>query len=99
ARLYRPSFPTRRSSDLDAVTRQKPGACGRRAAHDRLDERRAALLAEVDADAGDLAAERFVLALDLVRCQKDGVAGIAQGVDEARSEEHTSELQSLAYLV
>src|SRR5205823_13469916 len=94
--LSLPSFPTRRSSDLDEL--QRVG----RLFHDDLQLRALALagslqhvvgaallaarrLADADPDAGEVG--RMQVLLDR-----------AQPV-VARSEEHTSELQSLAYLV
>src|SRR5205823_14117324 len=84
------SFPTRRSSDLDA------GPLGR-LPHQRLDGSLEAELVEETGPrlAGDAAHDlhRLVHPLGKRRVAQSEDAGIG------RSEEHTSELQSLAYLV
>src|SRR5205823_12995956 len=88
------SFPTRRSSDLghrvDAIRQVLPGA-GNAAHH--------CLAAEL-AFGADLARHARHLAgkgIELVHHGVDGVLELENFA--ARSEEHTSELQSLAYLV
>src|SRR5205823_11556131 len=82
------SFPTRRSSDLGVVGGSVPGGGNRR--DDRVSE-----LDHVTVG------QRDVLELDPgVGRQIRGRAGaLGERRQSGRSEEHTSELQSLAYLV
>src|SRR5262249_61627238 len=73
-----PSFPTRRSSDLDGARARTP-----------LVEQ-----ADRDGEAGHAAAE-VVRPVDRI----DGTNNFGRGMPGFRSEEHTSELQSLTNLV
>src|SRR5205823_11550969 len=94
-----PSFPTRRSSDLDHVAPGRRGLLHAEAevAQARLDEDRLG-----HAEGGLDHEERTAIQPQDV-LENDRVSGQPERVrrlDEAlRSEEHTSELQSLAYLV
>src|SRR5205823_7010978 len=88
------SFPTRRSSDLSSEGRVHLNGFDEAGVNSRESDRARARPIQsgnqllIDAAGEDL---------------EDGVQhfgrGYAQTVDETRSEEHTSELQSLAYLV
>src|SRR5205823_9213505 len=83
------SFPTRRSSDLE-VRRRRERSRGRRSVrHPRG-----------DLDQAFHAAERLGQLEELRSCdQRDRFLGRLCEERDHRSEEHTSELQSLAYLV
>src|SRR5205823_13112378 len=91
-----PSFPTRRSSDLVGLQ------AGADAAVDRPARGRSAVLDREDVPAG---LRRVPAAPDQtgrrVGVEERAVDGGARQLerDRRRSEEHTSELQSLAYLV
>src|SRR5205823_8445737 len=89
-----PSFPTRRSSDLTpGRTRPSP------AAHRRHGELVAAASLAIDL----LAFAEFQLAREtdahFAQARPRARHGDALAIEFRRSEEHTSELQSLAYLV
>src|SRR5205823_13033201 len=82
------SFPTRRSSDLGDAPRGSTAPARARSRRPRAPRTRASCEPE---QARDLLLEE----VDLVA----GLAEVREQAQVARSEEHTSELQSLAYLV
>src|SRR5205823_12773165 len=92
----RPSSPTRRSSDLPVVGGHSAGGVRRILEHVVF---RIRLTVNHGLDLGADRDQRFAEAIELVlrfalgRLDHDGSR------DRKRSEEHTSELQSLAYLV
>src|SRR5205823_10512815 len=99
AHRHQHSFPTRRSSDLETLRKRgvrvvEPGdgylACGM-SGPGRLAENEAIVAAVMEAlgASQELAGETVLITAGPTR----------EKIDPVRSEEHTSELQSLAYLV
>src|SRR5205823_14622494 len=93
---YLPSFPTRRSSDLVRERlRQRLHARDPRVHHHELGAAAVLALAEQD----PALPVRRLGALSAALPARAAVDGPARLLADDRSEEHTSELQSLAYLV
>src|SRR5205823_14929586 len=94
-----PPFPTRRSSDLEVAGPGRGHAAARGGDRERVGRRRVRLAA-----AAHLPGEREAgaggqrLAGRQRERVRDGRRGAAVALQDLRSEEHTSELQSLAYL-
>src|SRR5205823_10945086 len=94
-----PSFPTRRSSDLAALQGQ---ARVRGRPHDEHAVLRAEVLAEVGVETHELEiTPRRSHELEAIHAEHRSHRDLGRAGDLplGRSEEHTSELQSLAYLV
>src|SRR5205807_8102496 len=90
-----PSFPTRRSSDLEASDERREAFVERRRASGRGGKG-----GDLLPQPPHLVAELAQLAFELLRCPRNqsGLRGL-DPLDAHRSEEHTSELQSPCNLV